>query len=317
MSAPTRKLLTGIMRLLPCSCRVSAPVFSFYYGDDMAAVPSPTVRRKRLGTELRRLREQAGLTCESVGQRLDCSGTRISRMETGRISVRPGDVRELLDVYGVTGDAAGVLVELAREARRKGWWHRFGPVMPSWLEPYLGLEAEAVRLRDFQSMVLPGLVQTEDYARAALLAAPGAAGADDIEQQLALRMTRQQVLDGTAPTELCLVLSEGVLQVPVGGPAVLRAQLRKLAEMASCGQVTLQVLPADAAAQVHPVSSFTLLDFADPADPPVVFTEHLTGGLLLDQPDQVRTYAMVFDQLRAAALGPGPSVDLIARLAAN
>jgi transcriptional regulator with XRE-family HTH domain len=282
----------------------------------MAVLPSPTVRRKRLGVELRRLREEARLTCENVGQRLDCSGTRISRMETGRISVRPGDVRELLEVYGVTGDRADALVELAREARRKGWWHHFGPVTPSWLEPYLGLEAEAARLRDFQSMVLPGLLQTEDYARAILRAAPGVP-ADDIEQQVALRMERQQVLAGSTPPELCLVLSEGVLRVPVGGPAVLRAQLGRLAELAGRGQVTLQVLPDGAAAQVHPVSSFTMLDFADPADPSVVYTEHLTGGLLLDDPAEVRTYSGVFDQLRVAALGPGPSADLIAGLAAS
>ncbi len=283
----------------------------------MAVSPSPTVRRKRLGLELRRLREQAGLTCESVGQRLDCSGTRISRMETGRISVRPGDVRELLEVYGVTGDRAEALVELARQARRKGWWHRFGPVIPSWLEPYLGLEAEAARLWDFQPMVLPALLQTEDYARAVLRAAPGAAPADDIEQQVALRMARQQVLDGTAPPELCLVLSEGALRVQVGGPAVMRAQLGKLAEVAGRDPVTLQVLPVGAAAQVYPGGPFTILDFADPADPPVVYAEHLTGSLLLDEPDQVRAYTAVFEWLRAEALGPGPSLDLIGRLAAN
>lgn len=278
----------------------------------MAAVPSPTVRRKRLGTELRRLREQACLTCEGVGQRLDCSGTRISRIETGRISVRPGDVRELLEVYGVTGDRADALVELAREARRKGWWHRFGPVMPSWLEPYLGLEAEAARLRDFQSMVLPGLVQTEDYTRAILRAAPDAGPAGDIEQQVALRMERQAVLDGAAPPELRLVLSEGALRVQVGGPDVMRAQLRKLAEVAGHGQVTLQVLPASAAAHVQAVSPFTILDFADPADPPVVYTEHLTGSLVLDNPGEVRAYTAVFERLRAEALPPGPSLDLIA-----
>src|ERR1700745_1559739 len=119
------------------------------HGDVMAVLPSPTVRRKRLGVELRRLREEARLTCENVGQRLDCSGTRISRMETGRISVRPGDVRELLEVYRVTGDQGGALVQVARQARRKSWWHHFGQVTPSWLEPYLGLEAEAARLRDF------------------------------------------------------------------------------------------------------------------------------------------------------------------------
>jgi transcriptional regulator with XRE-family HTH domain len=278
----------------------------------MAAVPSPTVRRKRLGTELRRLREQACLTCEGVGQRLDCSGTRISRIETGRISVRPGDVRELLEVYGVTGDRADALAELAREARRKGWWHRFGPVMPSWLEPYLGLEAEAARLRDFQSMVLPGLVQTEDYTRAILRAAPDAGPAGDIEQQVALRMERQAVLDGAAPPELGLVLSEGALRVQVGGPDVMRAQLRKLAEVAGHGQVTLQVLPASAAAHVQAVSPFTILDFADPADPPVVYTEHLTGSLVLDNPGEVRAYTAVFERLRAEALPPGPSLDLIA-----
>lgn len=278
----------------------------------MAAVPSPTVRRKRLGTELRRLREQACLTCEGVGQRLDCSGTRISRIETGRISVRPGDVRELLEVYGITGDRADALVELAREARRKGWWHRFGPVMPSWLEPYLGLEAEAARLRDFQSMVLPGLVQTEDYTRAILRAAPDAGSAGDIEQQVALRMERQAVLDGAAPPELGLVLSEGALRVQVGGPDVMRAQLRKLAEVAGHGQVTLQVLPAGAAAHVQAVSPFTILDFADPADPPVVYTEHLTGSLVLDNPGEVRAYTAVFERLRAEALPPGPSLDLIA-----
>jgi len=282
----------------------------------MAVLPSPTVRRKRLGIELRRLREQASLSCETVGQRLDCSGTRISRMETGRISVRPGDVRELLAVYGVTGDRADALVELAREARRKGWWHRFGPVTPSWLEPYLGLEAEAARLRDFQSMVLPGLLQTEDYARAILRAAPGVGPGDDIDQQVALRMERQAVLDGSAPPELGLVLSEGVLRVQVGGPGVMRAQLGKLAEVAGRGAVTLQVLPAGAAAHVHPISPFTILDFADPADPSVVYTEHLTGSLLLEDPDEVRLYRMVFDRLRAEALDPGQSIDLIAQLAA-
>ena len=283
----------------------------------MAVIPSPTVRRRRLGIELRRLREQARLTCEGVGQRLDCSGTRISRRETGRISARPGDVRELLEVYGVTGNRADELVELAREARRKGWWHQFGPVTPSWLEPYLGLEAEAARLRDFQSMVPPGLLQTEDYARAILRAAAGAGPGDDIEQQVALRMARQQVLGGTAPPELCLVLSEGVLRVQVGGPEVMRGQLRKLAEVAGRGQVTLQVLPLRAAAQAQAVSSFTMLDFADPADPSVVYTEHLTGGLVLDDPDEVRTYSALFDQLRAEALGTGQSIDLIASLAAG
>lgn len=125
-------------------------------GDTQVSSPSPTVRRRRLGIELRRLREQAALTCERVGERLECSGTRISRIETGRISVRPGDVREMLELYDVSDDEAGALAQLAREARRKGWWHAYGRVYPDWLESYIGLESEAIRLRDFQPLVLPG-----------------------------------------------------------------------------------------------------------------------------------------------------------------
>jgi transcriptional regulator with XRE-family HTH domain len=274
----------------------------------MAASPSPTVRRKRLGIELRRLREQARLTCEEVGQRLDCSGTRISRMETGRISVRPGDARELLEIYGVTGTEADSLIQLAREARRKGWWHTYGGALPTWFEPYIGLESEVVRLRDFQSMVLPGLLQTEDYARAVLRTAPIAGTADAIDRQVALRMERQ------APG-LWVVLSESVLRVQVGGPKVMRDQLARLIEIAGQSKVTLQVLPFNTAAHVQPISPFTILEFADPADPAVVYLEHLTGSLLLENEEEVTRYTVVFDHLRAEALGTAQSAGLIAQLA--
>ena len=176
---------------------------------------SPTVRRKRLGIELRRLREQARLTCEEVGQRLDCSGTRIGRMETGRISVRPGDARELLEIYGVTGTEADSLIQLAREARRKGWWHTYGRVLPTWFEPYIGLESEAAALRDFQCMVVPGLLQTKEYARAVLRTAPMAGPAEDIDRQVALRMDRQVTLGQQDPPDLWVVLSENVLRAQV------------------------------------------------------------------------------------------------------
>jgi transcriptional regulator with XRE-family HTH domain len=281
------------------------------------ATPSPTVRRKRLGIELRRLRERAELTCEDVGQRLECSGTRISRMETGRISVRPGDVRELLEVYGVTGAEADSLVQLAREARRKGWWHTYGRVLPSWFEAYIGLESEAVRLRDFQPLVMPGLLQTEDYARAVLRAAPHAGSSAEIDRQVALRMERQAILGQAIPPDLWVVLSESVLRVHVGGPAVLRVQLMRLAEVAERPNVTLQVLPFTTAAHVQPISPFTMLEFTDDADPTVVYLEHLTGSLLLENEDEVRRYRVVFDHLRAEALGTGQTADLIARVTAE
>jgi transcriptional regulator with XRE-family HTH domain len=278
------------------------------------ATPSPTVRRKRLSIELRRLREQAGLTCEDVGQRLECSGTRISRMETGRISARPGDVRELLEIYGVTSAEADSLVQLARDARRKGWWHTYGRVSPPWFEAYIGLESEAARLRDFQPLVVPGLLQTQGYARAVLRAAPHAGRTEDIDRQVALRMQRQAILDQASPPTLWVVLSESVLRVQVGGPAVMRAQLRRLAELAARPNLTLQVLPFTTAAHVHPVSPFTMLEFPDPMDPAVVYLEHLTGSLFLENEDEIRRYRVVFDHLRAEALGTGQSTDLITRM---
>jgi transcriptional regulator with XRE-family HTH domain len=281
------------------------------------ATPSPTVRRKRLTTELRRLRERAGLTCEDVGQRLDCSGTRISRMETGRIGARPGDVRELLEIYGVTGAEADALVQLARDARRKGWWHSYGRVLQPWFEAYIGLESAAARLRDFQPLVVPGLLQTEGYARAVLRAAPPAGRAEDIGAQVALRMRRQAILDQPEPPEMWVVLSESVLRVQVGGPAVMRAQLRRLGDLAARPHLTLQVLPFSTAAHAQPISPFTMLEFADAADPAVVYLEHLTGGHFVENADEVRRYRVIFDHLRAEALGTGESAGLIGRAAAG
>lgn len=281
----------------------------------MAASPSPTVRRKRLGIELRRLRDQAGLTCEEVGHRLDCSGTRISRIETGRISIRPGDARELLEIYGVTGAEADPLVQLAREARQKGWWHTYGRALPAWFEAYVGLEAAAARFRDFQSMVIPGLLQTEDYAGAVLRAAPRPGG--DIDRQVALRMERQNILSQPSPPDLWLVLTESAVRVQVGGPAVMRPQLRRLIDVAERSSVTLQVLPFSTAAHAQPISPFTILEFPDAADPAVVYTEHLTGSLFLEAEEDISRYTVVFDYLRAEALGTAASIDLIAEVAAN
>ena len=283
----------------------------------MPVIPSPTVRRKRLGIELRRIREAAGLTCEEVGRRLDCSGTRISRLETGKIGVRPGDVRELLDVYGVSGPEADALVQLAREARRKGWWHTYNRVLPPWFEAYLGLEGEATRLRDFQPLVIPGILQTEDYARAVLRAAPSAGSAGEVDRAVSLRMERQAILDRADPPDLWVVLSESVLRVQADEPGVMRGQLRRLADAAERNHVTLQVLPFHTSAQVQPISPFTILEFADAADPVVVYLEHLTGSLFLEEHDEVQRYTVVFDHLRAESLGVRQSIDLIARLAAE
>lgn len=281
----------------------------------MAGVPSPTVKRKRLGIELRRLRERAGLTCEQVGERLDCSGTRISRIETGRISAGPGDVREMLEVYGIRGKEADALVQLARDARKKGWWHTYGMNLPAWFEAYVGFEAEATTFRDFQPLYIPGLLQTEDYARAVLRAAPTEGSPEDIDRQVAVRLQRQGILTRDDPPELWFVISEAALRVQVGGLQIMTGQLRHLAELAGRPNIKVQVLPFTTAAHVNPVTAFRILDFPDPRDPTVVYIEHLTGALFLERADEVRQYATIFDHLRAEALGITPSLQLISRIA--
>ena len=199
--------------------------------------------------------------------------------------------------------------------RQKGWWHTYGQVLPPWFEAYVGLEAAANRFRDFQSMVMPGLLQTEDYARAVLRTAPNPGRAEDIDRQVALRMQRQAILDAPNPPDPWVVLTESIIRVNVGGASVMRAQFRRLIDVAERSNATLQVLPFTTAAQVHAVSPFTILDFPDVADPTVVYLEHRTGSLFLEAPDEIRRYTVVFDHLRAEALGTGPSIDLIARAA--
>jgi transcriptional regulator with XRE-family HTH domain len=289
----------------------------------MVAPPSPPVRRKRLGSELRRLREQARLTCDDVGRRLDCSGTRISRIETGRISARPGDVREMLEVYGVTGADAESLVQLARDARRKGWWQAYGPVIPPWFESYLSLESEASGIREFAPITLPGLVQTADYARAQLAGEAGSGAerppgtAADIDGQVALRREWQARLGRPDAPRLALVIGESALRTRAGGPEVMRGQLDHLRELAALSAVSLQVLLLRSAAGARAVTPFTILDFADRADPSAVYLEYLTGSLVLDAADEVRRYAAVFGQLRSGALGPADSAEFISELAGH
>ncbi len=281
----------------------------------MAATPSPNVRRKRLGIELRRLREGCGLTCDQVGEKLDCSGPRISRIETGVIGVRPGDVRELLEIYGIGGEEADALVQLARDARKKGWWYSYGDVLPKWFEAYLGFEAEASRIRAFKPLVIPGLLQTQDYARAVLQAAPDAGSAHEISGQVALRMERQAILTRENPVDLWMVLSETALRIRVGTPEVMRAQLQHLTEITELPNVTLQVLPFSTAAHVNPVSVFNILEFSSSLAPDLVYLEHLTGGLFLEREEEIHRYKVEFDHLMAEAHGTKRSTTLIAEVA--
>jgi transcriptional regulator with XRE-family HTH domain len=276
--------------------------------------PSPTVRGRRLRYELRRLREQAGLTRDETARRLDWSGSKISRIETGQSRAQTGDVRDLLDVYGVTGDHAEALVQLAREARKRGWWTAYNDVFTG---TYVGLEAEASAMRTYEPQIIPGLLETEDYTRALIRAGLVRADPDEIERRVQARMARQEILTRPDAPEIWAVLDEPAVRRPVGGPAVMNAQLRHLIDVTAApnSTITLQILPL--AVGSHPGLSgpFVILDFPSSEDPPVVYLETATDGLYLEETAETERYNLMFDHLRASALSASESASLIARLA--
>ncbi len=268
---------------------------------------SPTVRRRRLGAELRKHREEAGVTIEAVADRLHCSTSKVSRIETGHTSATPRDVRAMLEIYGIDGDESAELVQISREARQKGWWHPYSTVLTG---AYVGLEAEANSVRAYEQQVVPGLLQTEEYARAMIRSARPDISADEVERRVRVRMERQSLLMQDDPIDLWMVLDEAVVSRPVGGDAIMRAQIHHLVVTAELPNVTLQVLPFSAGAHAGMDGTFTILDFPEPTDTDVVYAENATGGLFLEKADELRKYVFIFDHIRAAALRPEESVSL-------
>jgi transcriptional regulator with XRE-family HTH domain len=275
---------------------------------------SPTVRRRRLDAELRRHRELAGKRIEDVAEYLGCRHPKISRIENGHGTVSPGDVRLMLDFYGVHGPEADRLVRLARESRMKGWWHVYSDVLPEWLATYVGLEAEASASHTYESEVVSGLLQTEDYARAVTLATVEGTSADQIDRRVTLRMKRQERLHDARPVELWAVHSEAALRCPVGGNAVMRKQLHHIIQLAELPHVKVQVLPISAGAHPAMAGPFNILKFHEEADPDVVYFETRVGGLYLEKDDEVRDYVRVFSRLRRLAVCPRDTIEFIYRI---
>ena len=273
---------------------------------------SPTIRRRRLGAELRRRREAAGVTIDGVAERLECSASKISRIETGHTSATPRDVRDMLEIYGVLGAECDELVQIAREARQKGWWHPYSTVLTG---AYVGLEAAAQSVRAYEQQVVPGILQTEEYAKAMIKAARPDITVDEVDRRVRVRLGRQSLLNQDDPIELWVVLDEAVVSRPVGGDGVMRAQLERLVEASDLPNVTLQILPFEAGGHAGMDGTFAILDFPEPSDPDVVYAENATGGLFLEKSDELRKYTFIFDHIRAAALGPEESVAYIAKLA--
>jgi transcriptional regulator with XRE-family HTH domain len=267
----------------------------------MASAQSPTVRRRRLALELRRLREAAKLTCEDVAERLECSASKISRIETGRVSVSPRDVRDMLEIYGVPEDQRDSLVQLARESRQKGWWHAYGDSVLPHFGTYLGLESAASEIRIYEVNLIPGLLQTEEYARAVISAGMVDKPRADIERSVALRMERQQVARTIMP-KVWAVLDEAALRRQVGGPEVMRIQLEHLRELGSLRNVSLQVIPFGGGAHPAMGRPFVILSFGEDLDPDVVYLEDLTSALWVENVDEIDRYNVFFNHLRATAL---------------
>ncbi|WP_435825747.1 helix-turn-helix domain-containing protein [Micromonospora zamorensis] len=275
----------------------------------------PTVLRMLLGAQLRRLRESSGVTREGAGWEIRSSESKISRMELGRVGFKERDVSDLLTLYGVTEEhERDALLKLARDANSPGWWHRYGDVLPTWFQSYLGLEAAAALIRTYEVQFVPGLLQTGDYARAVVLLGHGAAGPDEIERRVALRMQRQQLLYRENPPQLWAVVDEAALRRPIGGPAVMRGQLTALIEATKSPNIRLQVIPFAAGGHAAAGGAFTILRFGDQELPDIVYIEQLTSAIYLDKRDDLDYYAVAMERLCVEAEPPERTPDILGRL---
>jgi transcriptional regulator with XRE-family HTH domain len=278
----------------------------------MASEQSPTVRRRRLALELRRLREAARLTCEEVADHLECSASKISRVETGRVSVSPRDVRDMLELYGVPAQQRESLVQLARDSRQKGWWHAYSDTMQPQFVTYVGLESAASEIRIYEVSLIPELLQTEDYARAVIRSGMMNSPPEDVERRVALRMARQPAITRDDPPKVWAVLDEAALRRRVGGAGLMRLQLEHLLAQAALPNVAVQVIPFGGGAHPAMGRPFIVLVFPERVDTDVVYLEDLTSALYLEDVADVDRYNVFFNHLRASALSFDDSSALVA-----
>jgi transcriptional regulator with XRE-family HTH domain len=275
----------------------------------------PTVRRRRLGAELRRLREASSLKLEEAADQLGLAASTLSRIETGKAPTKTAYLTSMLGMYGVDDQAARqVLIDMAREGHRKGWWSSYDDVLPSGFGIYVGLEAEASGLRTYEETVVHGLLQTRDYAMAVLREIRPKDTEEQIARMVDLRMQRQRLLDQDPPLDLWLILDEAAIRRNIGGTKVMRPQLEHLIRASRRPNVTLQILSFEAGAHAGLVGPFSILEFPEPDDADVVYTDSVGGMIYLEKDREVRACAEVFDRMRAAALSPAVSVELIQKV---
>jgi transcriptional regulator with XRE-family HTH domain len=276
------------------------------------------VLRMLLGSQLRRLRESAGITPDKAGYEIRASRSKISRLETGRVGFKPRDVADLLTLYGVRDEEErSRFLYLAGQSGRPDWWTQYSDVLPDWFENYLGLESASSTIRTFEIQFVHGLFQTDGYARAVTRLGHQTAPAAEIERRVGLRVKRQDLLTRASPPRIWSVMDEAVLRRPVGGPGVMRGQLRHLTEVARLPQVTLQVVPFALGGHAGAGGSFTVLRFQEQFLPDVVYVEQLTGAVYLEQRADVEHYLEVMDQLSGEALTPAATTRFIEQVASE
>jgi uncharacterized protein DUF5753/helix-turn-helix protein len=275
----------------------------------------PTVLRILLGAQLRRLREGKGITREDAGWEIRASGSKISRMELGRVSFKERDVADLLSLYGVTDPKEReALLGLARQANNPGWWHHFGDILPGWFQSYLGLEAAASLIRTYEIQFVPGLLQTPEYARAVIMLGHAGANADEIDRRVELRRQRQMVLNRPEPPQIWAVVDEAVLRRPIGGVEVMKAQIEALIEAAKQPNVRLQIIPFHAGGHAAAGGPFSILRFPEPELPDVVYVEQLTSAIYLDKREDVDQYAIAMERVCIDADPPNHTPEILEKL---
>jgi transcriptional regulator with XRE-family HTH domain len=279
-----------------------------------AMVSVPTIRRRRLGAALRRLREGSGMSLDAVAKELGWSTSKVSRIELAKIAVTPADVRALLGVLDALSEEVETLVSLASEDRQPGWWRQYAEVLPPWFEGYLSLESEAARLLAYESEVVPGLLQTEQYAAEILRQSSYTQLPDEAARAAELRRARQVRLVGPDPIYLDAVINEGALRRVVGDRKVMCGQLTRLIETVELPNVALRVLPFAAGAHPAVDGSFTVLEFSDPSNPRIVYLDRMTDSEYLDSLRDVAAYRHAHERLRASALSVNDSHEMISKL---
>ncbi len=287
--------------------------------DDSGAEPGtgPTARRMILGAQLRRLRERADIARADAGYHIRASESKISRLELGRVGFKDRDVRDLLTLYGVADpDERAVFLDMVKASNQPGWWQKFNDYMPRWFDDFVGLEEAASRIQTYELQFVPGLLQTEDYARAVITHGLPETASAAAEGRVALRMRRQRLLFRPNSPRLWVVLDESVLHRPIGGRRVHRAQLDHLLEMITLPHITIQVVPYERSGYAAE-GAFTMLRFAEPELPNIGYIEHIAGGIYLDRPDEIELVGRSLDRLAVDAETPDRSRQMLLKVRAE